>query len=68
MQNNKMGIGVQPPEGDNGGKYIIAYYGLVLTVRVPKAANSTRGLITSEPLKCGEHLTRTIACRATLVH
>jgi hypothetical protein len=38
MQNNKLAIGVQPAECDNYGKYIVAYYGLALSVIGPKGS------------------------------
>lgn len=38
VQNNKLNIGVQPAECDNYGKYIIAYYGLALSVIGPKGS------------------------------
>ena len=38
MQGNKLGIGVQPEECDNSGKFIYAYYGLNLSVTGPKGS------------------------------
>ncbi len=38
MQGNKLGIGVQPAECDNSGKFIYAYYGLNLSVTGPKGS------------------------------
>ena len=38
MQGNKLGIGVQPEECDEDGKFIYAYYGLNLSVTGPKGS------------------------------
>ena len=38
VQSNKLAIGVQPPECDNNGKYIVAYYGLAISVTGPKGS------------------------------
>jgi hypothetical protein len=38
VQNNKLAIGVQPAECDNNGKFIVAYYGLALSVIGPKGS------------------------------